>query len=84
MENKRIALVGIIVENSESIETINALLHENASYIVGRMGIPYREQKVSIISVVFDAPENVISALTGKLGMLRGVSAKAVYSKMPS
>lgn len=80
MEN-RIALIGIIVENTESAEEINHLLHENSAYILGRMGIPYRPRKVSIISVVLDAPQNVISSLAGKLGMLPGVSVKTVYSR---
>jgi putative iron-only hydrogenase system regulator len=80
MEN-RIALIGIIVENTESAEEINHLLHENSAYILGRMGIPHRPKKVSIISVVLDAPQNVISSLAGKLGMLPGVSVKTVYSR---
>ena len=77
----RIALIGIIVENEESVERLNAILHEDAKYIVGRMGIPYRQRGVAIISVVIDAPQDVISALTGKLGNLDGVSVKTVYSK---
>ena len=80
-EKPRITLLGIIVEDVESTEEINQLLHENRRYIVGRMGIPYRERKVAIISVVLDAPQDVTSALSGKLGMLPGVSVKAVYSK---
>lgn len=79
---KRIALVGIIVEKSSAVENINQLLHEAREYIVGRMGIPYRERKLSIISVVIDASEDVISALTGKIGKIDGVSVKTVYSKM--
>ena len=82
MENKtRITLLGIIVEDIASTEAINQLLHENREYIVGRMGIPYRSRNVAIISVVLDAPQDVTSALSGKLGMLPGVSVKAVYSK---
>ena len=77
----RIALVGIIVENEESVERLNAELHEAAKYIVGRMGIPYRQRGIAIISVVMDAPQDVVSALTGKLGNLDGVSVKTVYSK---
>ena len=80
-ENSRITLLGIIVENPDSTEAINQLLHENGNYIVGRMGIPYRSRNVSIISIVLDAPQDVTSALSGKLGMLPGVSVKAVYSK---
>ena len=76
----RIALIGIIVEDAQSVETINQLLHENSEYIIGRMGVPYREKKISIISVTLDAPGNVISSLSGKLGMLKGVSTKTVYA----
>ena len=77
----RITLLGIIVEDPESAEKINRLLHDFGEYIVGRMGIPYRSRKVAIISVVLDAPQDVTSSLSGKLGMLPGVSVKAVYSK---
>ena len=80
-EKTRITLLGIIVENTDSTEEINQLFHENRRYIVGRMGIPYRERNLAIISVVLDAPQDVTSALSGKLGMLPGVSVKAVYSK---
>ena len=80
---ERIALVGIIVENPDSVERLNAILHEYGEYIVGRMGIPYRQRKLNIISIIIDAPTEVISALSGKLGMLEGVSAKANYSKAP-
>ncbi|MCI8565827.1 MAG: iron-only hydrogenase system regulator [Lachnospiraceae bacterium] len=79
----RVALIGIIVENPEAVERLNQLLHENSRYIIGRMGIPYRERRISIISVVVDAPSDVISALSGRLGMLPGVSTKTVYSKLP-
>lgn len=77
----RIALIGIIVEDETATERINALLHENREYIVGRMGVPYSAKGVCIISVVIDAPNDVISSLSGKLGMIRGVSTKTVYSK---
>lgn len=77
----RVALIGIIVENSESTAQLNALLHDAGQYIIGRMGLPYREKGVSIISVVLDAPQDVISALAGRIGRLPGVSAKAAYSK---
>ena len=77
----RIALIGIIVENPDVTEQINRILHEYSGHIIGRMGIPYRQQGIAIISVVLDAPQDVISSLSGKLGMLRGVSAKTVYSK---
>lgn len=78
----RIALIGIIVENISSAEQINNILHEFGKYVVGRMGIPYRDKGVSIISVVVDAPNDVISSISGKLGMLPGVNTKTVYSKV--
>lgn len=77
----RVALIGIIVQNPESVEKLNTLLHENSGYIIGRMGIPYREKKLSVMSVALDAPIDVISALAGKIGMLDGVTSKAVYPK---
>ena len=80
-DNNRITLLGIIVEEPDSAEEINRLLHDCGEYIVGRMGIPYRSRKLAIISVVLDAPQDVTSSLSGKLGMLPGVSVKAVYSK---
>lgn len=80
----RIALVGIIIEGSDSIEKLNAILHDYSSYVIGRMGIPYHKRGVSVISLVIDAPSDIISALSGKLGMLPNVNAKTVYSKLPS
>ena len=77
----RVALLGIVVEDMSSAARMNEILSDYGKYIIGRMGIPYREQGVSIISIVLDAPQDVISSLSGKLGMLRGVSAKTVYSK---
>lgn len=82
--DSRIALIGIVIENTESAEKINAILHEYGEYIVGRMGIPYHKRHISVISVVMDAPNDVISALSGKLGMLPHVSTKTVYSKLPA
>ena len=79
--DRRIAILGIIVEDMDRVERVNDLLHEYREYIVGRMGMPYRERGVSVISVVMDADTNTVSALSGKLGMTPGVSAKAVYSK---
>ena len=78
----RVALIGIIVENPDSVERLNQLLHDNSRYVIGRMGVPYRERGVSIISVVVDAPADVISSLSGRLGMLPGISTKTVYSKL--
>jgi len=80
---KRIGLIGIVVENEEAVEKLNTILHDYGKYIVGRMGIPYRERNISVISVVIDAPTDVISSLAGKLGMLTGISIKTVYSKLP-
>ena len=79
--DRRIAILGIIVEDMDRVERVNELLHEYREYIVGRMGMPYRERGVSVFSVVMDADTNTVSALSGKLGMTPGVSAKAVYSK---
>ena len=81
MEATRIALLGIIVEDRASVEALNALLHQYGQYIVGRMGIPYRARQVNIISVVMDAPNDVISSLSGKVGMLPGVNIKTIYAK---
>lgn len=78
----RIAIIAIIVYDSESTARINDLLHEYSAYIIGRMGIPYREKNVSVISIVIDAPNDVIGALSGKLGMLENISVKTVYSKV--
>ena len=80
----RIALIGIVVENSDSVEQLNSLLSQYGNYIIGRMGIPYREKSISIISIAMDAPNNVISALSGKIGMLPGISSKTIYAKTTS
>ena len=77
----RIAAVSILVEDPASVEALNALLHDYAPHILGRMGIPYREKGISIICLAMDAPLDVINALSGKLGRLPGVSAKAVYTR---
>ena len=82
MEENRVALLGVIVEDPESAEALNALLHQYKDYIIGRMGIPYRQRHINIISLVLDAPSDVISSLSGKVGMLPGVSCKALYSKV--
>lgn len=78
----RVAVVGIIVENPESVERLNAVLHEYSEFIIGRMGVPYRERGISIISVAIDAPNDVISALAGRIGNLDGVSSKTAYSNV--
>lgn len=77
----RIALIGIILESRESVDALNHLLTEFGEYIIGRMGIPYREKGIHIISVALDAPNNVISSLSGKLGMLPGISTKTIYGR---
>lgn len=81
MDENRIALIGIIVEDLSATEKINAILHECSDYIIGRMGIPYRRKNVSIISVIIDAPADCISSISGKLGMIGGVNVKTVYTK---
>ncbi len=78
----RVAIIGIIVEDSESVEKMNDLLHQYGHFIIGRMGIPYREKNVNIISVAVDAPQNEISTLTGKIGRLPGISVKTAYSNV--
>ena len=80
METK-IALIGIIVHDIRDTERLNQLLHDYQEYIVGRMGIPYSQKGVNIISVVLDAPENIISSLSGKLGMIGGITVKSMIAK---
>lgn len=80
MAENRVAVVAIIVEDMESAAAVNAILHEFGEYIIGRMGLPYRERKISIINIVLDAPTDKINAIAGKLGRLEGVTAKAVCS----
>ena len=81
MSDTRIAMIAIVVENNESAAAINELLHEYSRFIIGRMGIPYKQKGISLISVAIDAPNEIISALTGKLGNIPGLTAKAAYSK---
>ena len=76
------AVISIIVENPEAIVTLNDFLHEAGNYIIGRMGIPYREKGINIISIAIDAPQDMISSLSGKIGRLNGVSAKTAYSNI--
>ena len=78
----RIAHIGIIIENTEEAEHINQILHEAGDYIVGRMGIPYREKGVSVMSIVMDAPEAITAAISGKIGNLEGVTVKTAYAKI--
>ncbi len=77
----RVAVISIIVEDPESVLAVNELLHQYSEFIIGRMGIPYREKGISIISIAMDAPQDKISALSGKIGRLEGVTSKAAYSK---
>lgn len=81
MEN-RVALIGIVVENFDSVDKLNEILHEYGDFVIGRMGIPYKERSISIISVAVDAPEDTISAISGKIGKLDGISSKTVYAKI--
>ena len=78
----RIALIAVIVENKDSVEELNTILHQYGDYIIGRMGLPYRKRSVSILSVAVDAPQDVISSLSGKIGKLSGVSVKTAYSNV--
>lgn len=80
--DSRVSVISIIIKDEEAAVTVNELLHEFRNYIVGRMGIPYRQREVSIISVVLDSPGDVTSSLSGKLGMLKGVSAKTLTAKL--
>lgn len=77
----RVAVMSIIVENTSSIETLNNILHEYREYIIGRMGLPYKAKKINIISIALDAPQDTISALSGRIGNLEGVSVKTAFSK---
>ena len=80
----RVAVISIIIENPESVGEMNELLHQYSKYVIGRMGIPYREKNISIISIAIDAPQDEISALSGKIGKLKGVSSKTAYSNLIS
>ena len=76
----RVAVMGIIVEDTSSVEALNALLHEYGKYIIGRMGLPYREKNINIVSIAIDAPQDIISSISGKIGRLKGITAKTVYA----
>ena len=82
-EHTKLAVIAIVVEQESSVRQLNELLHGCSSYIIGKMGIPCRQRGVSLISVAMDAPADVISSLSGKLGRISGVSAKVAYSKLP-
>ena len=81
MEETRVAVIGIMIEDTTSAPKVNDLLHAFAPYIIGRMGLPYPKKGLAVISVIMDAPQDEINKLSGKLGMLSGVSAKTIYSK---
>lgn len=76
----RIAVMGIIVEDTDSVESLNSVLHDYGAYIIGRMGIPYRDRSLSIVSIAIDAPQDVIATLAGKIGNISGISVKTAYS----
>lgn len=76
----RVALIGILIKETGSVEKLNALLHDYGSFIIGRMGIPYRERNMNIISIAVDAPQDVIAAMSGKIGALPGISVKTAYA----
>ena len=76
----RVAVMSIIVENNSSVEKLNSILHDYGEFVIGRMGIPYRQRSINIISIALDAPQNTISALSGKIGKLEGISVKTAFS----
>lgn len=78
----RVAVISIIVENRDSTDKLNSILHEYGEFIIGRMGIPYRERKINVISVALDAPQDIIAALSGKIGALPAVTVKTAYSNV--
>ena len=82
MEETRVAILGIIVEDPDAVEELNAILHDFGPYVIGRMGIPYHARNIHLISVVVDAPQDIISNLSGKIGKLKGVSSKTAYAKV--
>ena len=78
----RVANISIIVEKFDKIEELNSILHEYGDYIIGRMGVPYRKKNISVISIALDAPQDIINALSGKLGRLDGISVKTLLAKV--
>ena len=80
--DSRVAVMSIIIDNLNAVEQVNAVLHEYGEYIIGRMGIPYRARKISIISIALDAPQDTISALSGRIGKMEGVSVKTSFSSV--
>lgn len=84
MDETRVALIGVILNDETAVESINKIFYDYRDYIIGRMGLPYKARNISVISIVIDAPQTVISAITGKLGMIKHVSTKTVYAKLPN
>lgn len=82
-EQTRVAVIGIIIENTESVESLNSIVHEYRDIILGRMGIPYKQRKINIVSIAVDAPAPTINALSGKIGRLPGVTVKTAYADLP-
>lgn len=82
MEDTRVAVIGIMIEDAAMAPKVNDLLHDFAPYIIGRMGLPHQKKKLAVISIIMDAPQDEINKLSGKLGMLDGVTAKTIYSKV--
>ena len=80
--DSRVAVMSIIIEDMDAVELVNGVLHEYGEYIIGRMGIPYRARRISIISIALDAPQDTISALSGRIGKMAGVSVKTSFSSM--
>ena len=80
--DSRVAVMSIIIENLNAVEQVNAVLHEYGEFIIGRMGIPYRQRKISIISIALDAPQDTISALSGRIGKMAGVCVKTSFSSV--
>ena len=79
---ERVAVIGIIVEKTNSVPEVNTILHQYSDYIIGRMGLPYKEKGINIISIAIDAPQNIISTISGKIGRLDGISTKTIYSNV--
>ena len=80
----RVAVMAIIIENTDAVEKLNHILHGYGEYIIGRMGLPYKQKEINIVSIAIDAPQNKISALAGKLGTIDGISVKTAYSNVIS
>ena len=80
MVETRVALIAILIKDINASAKINEILHEYAEFVIGRMGLPYHKKKINIISVALDAPQDKISAISGKIGSLKGVSTKTTYS----